>query len=208
MSTSEISMLEKYFDLIVSTATVTRYSMKKLVRDESVMEHIGVVALMAMFIARDCIKAGYQVDMENLLTAALVHDLEESVIGDVPTTTKYANQQIAFELNHLSRLTIRTIMLEIDHPVLVSIWENQKNISIEGRILKLCDLFSVIMKLREEVTNYGNLSIVDITKNCCLNMGKLLEEEDVPPLRALIVEANQICKSVIGELYESLCTRS
>jgi 5'-deoxynucleotidase len=191
-------MVRKYFSLLINTATVTRYSGSRLMRDESVMEHIGSVAALALFIGLDCKRIGTPINMELLLTRALVHDLEESVIGDISNPTKYHSKQITDGLNALAKDSMTDLMTNIGHNNLIEIWETQKDESLEGRILKLCDVLSVVMKLYEEVVIYSNRSLINHAFNTDKYFQMRKENETDPVLKRLIEEAISVNQQILS----------
>jgi len=180
-------MLQQLFDLGIRTATVTRYSQSKLMREESVMEHTGQVALMALIIGRKCCA-----DIEKLMTRAVIHDLEESELGDIANPVKYNNENIYGAIDNLAMEIFEGISNRFDDPALHQDWLYAKDTSLEGRIVKLCDVLSVLMKLYEEVIIYHNYSLVGHSENTLKWIRQRLEEEDNQVLLEILAEARDI----------------
>ena len=180
-------MLQQLFDIGIKTATVTRYSQSKLMREESVMEHTGQVALMALIIGRKC-----DADIEQLMTKAVIHDLEESELGDIANPVKYDNENLYDAIDNLAKSIFRNISCRINDFYLYAYWLHAKDTSLEGRIVKLCDVLSVLMKLHEEVIIYHNYSLVGHSENTLKWIKQRLEEEDNQVLLEILAEARDI----------------
>jgi 5'-deoxynucleotidase YfbR-like HD superfamily hydrolase len=190
-------MISQLFKAAIDTATVTRYSNSKLIRDESVMEHIGSVSFMCLILGRHVRKAGYYIDMEELLTRSLLHDIEESRIGDISNPTKYHNDKLKTCLDDLAYDSMGIVLERMDSLDLLPHWINQKDQSLEGRLLKFCDVLSVLMKIYEEVIIYHNYSLIKHAKNTIKYFKNRLEFEDNPVLRTYIEEAIMINNQAI-----------
>ena len=77
---------------------VIRFSAKRRLKDETVAEHSFHVALYYMILADLEEKFGNKVDKEKLLKAALLHDLEECMTGDIIFHFKHSNEKLAKEI--------------------------------------------------------------------------------------------------------------
>lgn len=186
-------MIQEVMDLSRNVAVVTRYSQAHLVRPESVLEHTGFVCVVAMMIG---LEHG-NVDMGSLMMKAASHDLEESRIGDIANPVKYANESILKEVTKIGEWAMVDITNELKLPELYAIWNNSKDSTLEGRIVKLADVLSVLMKLQEEVVMYSNVSIKSYAKNT-LNFFKdqlMIERDSV--LIDILEEAIHINKEIL-----------
>ncbi|MHA2047659.1 MAG: YfbR-like 5'-deoxynucleotidase [Candidatus Thorarchaeota archaeon] len=81
---------------ILRASGVTRWHIVRTVRPQSLAEHTFDVTMIARAIAKI---AGYE-DYE-ITKAALLHDLDEIVTGDIPTPTKEKARDNGWELNDL-----------------------------------------------------------------------------------------------------------
>lgn len=190
-------MIKELFKVSIDTATVTRYSNSKLIRDESVMEHIGSVSFICLILGRRIKSAGYDIDIEKLLTRALIHDIEESRIGDIANPTKYHNDRIKAALDSVAVEAMEIILGRINSTDLLSIWDEQKDNSLEGRLLKFCDVLSVLLKIHEEVVIYHNYSLIKHANNTIHFFKARLQEEENPILKTYIEEAIRINNQAI-----------
>lgn len=81
---------------ILRASGVTRWHIVRTVRPQSLAEHTFDVTMIARAVAKI---AGYE-DYE-ITKAALLHDLDEIVTGDIPTPTKQKARDNGWELNDL-----------------------------------------------------------------------------------------------------------
>jgi 5'-deoxynucleotidase YfbR-like HD superfamily hydrolase len=81
---------------ILRASGVTRWHIVRMVRPQSLAEHTFDVVMVARAIASI---AG--IDDYEIIKAALLHDLDEIVTGDIPTPTKVRARANGWELNDL-----------------------------------------------------------------------------------------------------------
>lgn len=81
---------------ILRASGVTRWHIVRTVRSQSLAEHTFDVTMIARAIAK---LAG--VDDNEIIKAALLHDLDEIITGDIPTPTKERARANGWELNDL-----------------------------------------------------------------------------------------------------------
>ena len=78
------SSINSMFSLVTTLSGIRRFSLIKLVHQENVLEHTGMVAIFAYLIgARINARMEGMIDMERLLRKAIVHDFDECVTGVV-----------------------------------------------------------------------------------------------------------------------------
>lgn len=148
-------MIKETIEIGLKTAVVTRYSQSHLNRRESVLEHTGFVCFICAIIGLK----HPDVDLGKLLTKATLHDIEESYIGDIANPVKYDNPDILSEVEKIGEKAMVQIEGLIGVGSLYSIWRNSKDSTLEGRIVKIADVISVVAKVYEEVVLYKNSSI-------------------------------------------------
>ena len=81
---------------ILRASGVTRWHIVRTVRPQSLAEHTFDVVMIARAVAKI---AG--VDDYEIIKAALLHDLDEIITGDIPTPTKQKARDNGWELNDL-----------------------------------------------------------------------------------------------------------
>jgi 5'-deoxynucleotidase len=136
-------------------ASVKRYSMETMSRDESVLEHTGFVVLVCYAIGRKIELS--DADMGRLLVSAACHDVDEVLTGDVARPVKYhspvsRNIFVSIAAEGLERLrTGLGIDLAGDHAA-----AKQGRL---GLIVAVADVLAVVYKMWDEVLMRGNLSL-------------------------------------------------
>lgn len=135
-------------------AHVSRFAGTPAHRRENVAEHSYMTAMIALFLGQHCLERGARVDIGKLLTRALVHDLDEAVMVDLPRPIKYADPVLKERWTSLCNEAV----IQMGEAVGISFftdWKNAKDDSLEGEILRLADLISVTAYLIEEA-RFGN----------------------------------------------------
>lgn len=145
------------FSVCNSLSTITRYSQTHLLKDESVLEHIGFVALFCLLMKDEL---QFEGDLGQLLGKALVHDLDEVITGDVARPTKYFNQDSINMFRQIEVVGIEQLVdkFDIDKEIF-DLWDESKK-GESGRIVKIADLISVAYKIWMEVIVLNNHSMI------------------------------------------------
>lgn len=141
-----------------SLSAIQRYSHTKLLSPESVLEHSGFVALISYYICQRLNNVGENLDTGLAVIKAIVHDIDESVTGDIPRITKYYNNEIHNALDDLSVLAVSGMVHCLDLSSLFDHWDQAK-LGREGAVVALADIVAVVNKVYEEVVSYGNTSM-------------------------------------------------
>lgn len=151
----------------------TRFSGTPTLRPESVAEHHYVTAQYAMLIGLEMIQLGGAVNMGKLLTRALVHDLDEALMPDLPRPVKYSDPELTTVWHKLAHNAV--VKLEAELGVLISdYWYEAKERSLEGDILAVADMLSVIGYVIEEI-RLGNSYMKEVLENSTKYIRDLLE---------------------------------
>ena len=141
---------------IKGLSNIHRYSMASLSVDETVLEHSAMVAMI-------CLDIGGSIDlgvnMGMLLTKALIHDVEESVTGDIPHMTKHISAEVSDALRVMEASAIKTIFKDSD--ALQVAWVTAKS-GGEGSIVEFADAFVVLVKFYDEIIVRGNKSMIPL----------------------------------------------
>lgn len=147
-------MILDIYDLALALKNCTRWSQSLCLSEESVLEH---TAFVCMYAYKLCIK--YDLNVEEVLEKALVHDMEEAYTGDIVMPTKYANNQVKNAIHDLERYYASKISDDVfksDLPFLA--WDNSKCIeSSSGNAILVADAAAVVFKIKLEMS-LGNKS--------------------------------------------------
>jgi len=147
-------MIKDAFDVIDAMSAITRYSQAHNNTRESVLEHTGFVAI---FGAAICARIGH--DPSEVLKRAIVHDVDEIITGDIPTTTKYANPDLTAELKIVERKGAKQAIRRLLHDGYFKYWEDAKDDTIDGHIIAIADSAAVVFKMAQEA-QLGNKSLL------------------------------------------------
>jgi len=152
-------MISEAFDVIDAMSAITRYSQAHNNTRESVLEHTGFVAI---FGAAIC--ARIDRDPSEVLKRAIVHDIDEIVTGDIPTTTKYANPEVTTALQAVeAQGADEAINKLFTTPNYMKAWVDAKDDSLNGWIIRIADTAAVIFKMRQEAA-LGNKTLLAYRK--------------------------------------------
>jgi putative hydrolase of HD superfamily len=121
------------------------------VRDvESVASHTFGVAIISMLLADIARERGMEVDVERVLRMALLHDLTEARIGDLPSTVKHYFDPHALKVaDERAASEMLSQVGEIGESLL-NVWQDYEHrANLEARIVKAADKFDLLMQAYE-----------------------------------------------------------
>lgn len=144
------------FSLISGLSSINRFSMVRLSRPESVLEHTGMIAILC-YLIRNQIEQQLKIDIPlgPLLAKALVHDWDELVTGDISRPTKYSSWEVRESLAKLELQGVHKIAELIDDKSL-SINHQAAKQGDDGLIVAVSDLIAVVYKVWDEVIMQHN----------------------------------------------------
>ena len=143
--------------------TVRSGWVKQGVKDpESVADHSFRTAVMVLFLAK---KLGY--DDFKCVKMALIHDLAESVIGDI--ITEVGNKEVANvkEKSEKEKTAMKQLLSQVeDGDELFKLWlEFESQGSAEGRFVKALDKLEMVMQALEYESDNPTLDFDDFWVN-------------------------------------------
>jgi 5'-deoxynucleotidase YfbR-like HD superfamily hydrolase len=142
-----------------------------------------MTAQYAFFIAREMEWLGSRkIDLGLLLSRALVHDMDEAVMVDLPRPIKYADPVLKERWTALCVDTIHELERLVGVPFYKE-WLTAKDDKLEGQILALADLISVTSYVIEEI-KFGNSYMLDVLRGnirylqefCAKNLANVLKD--------------------------------
>lgn len=135
---------------------ITRWSLMRCARQESLSEHTADTAVIAhtlCLIAQNCTGTGKGIRPERVATAALYHDAPEILTGDLPTPVKYKNDALRTAYKAVERQSARAIASllpgELQQTMEDYLTGNALN-EAEHKLLKAADRLSALIKCIEE----------------------------------------------------------
>lgn len=142
---------------------IIRYSQQPKIRVENVAEHSWYVVLYSLLIAEDLEVRGIAVNGFSLLRRATVHDLDESLTGDIQRTFKHSYPGLTEKIKEATVHIFVNMLDKIgsNRDIVYKDWEEAKNEDIEGSIVRLADFLSVVSYVNQEI-RMGNSSMVPI----------------------------------------------
>lgn len=140
---------------------ITRWSLMRSVRAESLSEHTADTAMLAhtlCLIGQKCTGTGAALRSEMVATAALYHDAPEILTGDMPTPVKYKNDALRTAYKAVEHESAR-VMASLQPEELqaeTQCWLTGSVLNdAERKLLKAADRLSALIKCMEEVES-GN----------------------------------------------------
>ncbi|WP_324735994.1 HD family hydrolase [Thermococcus sp. SY098] len=123
---------------------------------ESVADHSFRVAFITLFLAEDLRGRGIDVNVEKALKIALLHDLGESKITDLPLDAqRYVDKRKA-EKKAVMELLLEVGDKSLEYFKLFEEYEEES--SLEGRLVKFADKLEMTLQAYEyEIAGFGNL---------------------------------------------------
>ena len=156
---------------------VNRYSSIPIIRRENVAEHSWYVTFYAYLIGVDLVRRGEVVDMEKLLTRALLHDIDESMTGDFLRVVKYGHPNLKKDLDEVSESVISDMEGSIGLlEALREPWKSAKADDLEGAIIQVADLARVASYVQEEIST-GNTNVANVLRECKGYMMELVDDD-------------------------------
>lgn len=174
-----------FLGLLYRQKNLRRWQLNYTSQDENLLEHASSTAYIAHLLALIAKKNGKQVDINRVVIAALYHDIEEVITGDIPTPTKYQSKEMidAYEsIAKNAQAKIEDMIPEEYKEEVCSFFEyNLKG--EEYSLMKAADKLAAYIKASMEVSR-GNYDFSSAKEKCesivrNLNMPEVNEFLDV-----------------------------
>lgn len=162
---------------------ITRFPTRQRSYDEKVASHIYWVSLYSLIMVDLLKKNGIKVDSEKTLRYALVHDIEETISGDVARTAKKEMPELFSKLTDISaKISLECLPDELRKDYLKKLKHNN---SLEFKIVKIADELSGIVYAAEQV-KLGNQFFHSILEGYLQNLEKTVKNTPFEPLHTWI----------------------
>ena len=143
-----------------------RFANLKLDKEYSGAEHCFRVAILAMTLADDYQnRTGKKLNVEEILRKAILHDIEEAILGDIPTPVKNRSQDFKNEYKKLAEVVMNEdILPHSPNPeTYLKLWKEDKD-GESGEVIILADGLEALSTAYYELKR-GNMSLKKAFKN-------------------------------------------
>lgn len=128
---------------------VNRYSSVPVNNPENVAEHSWQVAMLSFLLGVDItdyppFEDAERPDMYLLLARALIHDLTETMSGDIIRSYKHGSIDIREAMEHQDRQNAHRLARELGLPAVGHLCNHAKADDLEGTIISLADMLCVV----------------------------------------------------------------
>lgn len=137
---NDIATFSKDVDVLRS---LIRYQNCNRLVNESVAEHSFYVAVFVLKL-----REYYDFNLEVALKTALIHDIPEARISDIPHNIKIANPEVAAALEKAEEKVTIDMLSEEANTLLKSFNHGD---TVEGKICQLADVLSVVLYANDEI---------------------------------------------------------
>lgn len=168
---------------VLNIGSIKRYNTIYRLHEESVAEHSLYVTYNVMMLCK-VLNINPEIKLR-AIEMAIIHDIPESMVGDIPYSTKKLNPNISTLLSDLECKCVEKEMPEISDKYKEFIRNEEQN-TIEGQLVKLADAISVVQycelerqlgNTSQKITDILNSSYVRVENRLCALIRKLEVEE-------------------------------
>lgn len=144
-----------FYKYVCKLGSVKRFAVDNLKYPYSVAEHSYRVAMLSMLIVDDYnLKNHNKINSEEVLRKALIHDLEEVKMGDIPSPAKNVNKKVKKYLREIGYSLMEEEVLEgLPESIklrYLSLWNEDKD-GTSGEIIELADKLEGLYQSIKEV---------------------------------------------------------
>lgn len=149
---------------ICKLTSIPRFSGSYLVQAQSGADHAFRVTMIALQIVdhyNHGKKEKEQISREEVLLKCLLHDVEESFIGDLPTPVKYITPEFRESVRAVEEKAMKDFVLKDAGPQTkeyYKLWEEAKK-GKSGKIVKIADKLEGFVKINFEIRQ-GNAGLI------------------------------------------------
>lgn len=160
---------------------IKRFSIHPVTEKESVAEHSYYVGLYSLMIAMDLIQSGFPVDLGQLFIKTTTHDLDEAMTGDVIRSFKYSTPTLHGEMVKATETVVQGMFNDLNVSAggaksLYKHWIDSKDDTIEGKIVSVSDLLSVLSYSMRQI-DLGNTRFYNVLEEAIGYLDILCKKE-------------------------------
>lgn len=183
------------FNVCHQMSTTHRYSNTHLSQRENILEHTGFVcvlsaAMVARFEedisneAKELVRLDkYSLASEVMIKAA-IHDVEETVTGDIVRPVKYHSEESLRVFKELENKAALTALTNLGAPEFHGLWQKDKS-GLSGLFVRVADILAVVYKLYSETALNGHYSILKSCKDLKIYLNEIVQmvEDQYPVVK-------------------------
>ena len=177
-------------------STIDRCSNTPHIQRYSVAEHSYYISLLAMLFADiENLNADEKIyDTSEVIKHALIHDLEESITGDILFPFKHQNEKLKPQLKMaIEECVDKELFIELPTGIqeyYKKLWMNSKDSSREGKLVAAMDKFEILLFAISEI-DMGNSNSFQIIYHIAINVIKR-DHTDIKSLIAVVEKIESI----------------
>jgi len=159
---------------------VNRYGIFNTIEKENTAEHSYYVGLYCLILAEKLseLMPDLEIDYRKLFTLSTFHDYDEVFTGDLPRGIKHTKDSRGLKIREaLNSIVSDKVQETIGSQYFHEQFLAGKDYTVEGIILKIADLFCVMVYVLNEL-GYGNRHVVALYKECEGFFVELLDKFD------------------------------
>lgn len=135
-------------------SNIRRFAGLPMIKDQSVADHRSTLMFLVLIIAEYLNKMGYSIDWHRLLSYSMLHDVEESICGDIIYSIKNydvnLNKSIKEATNSIANDLLNVELVGKELQESFNSYETEKNLEVS--IIKACDMLEIAFTSYKEVT--------------------------------------------------------
>ncbi len=167
-----------FYALLFQMKNITRWGLMYNTRSENLSEHSMECAVLAHALALVANRHfGKKLDPNRLLAAALFHDMNEVLTGDLPTPIKYYNENIKKSYKEIESISTEKMLSLLDEDSKAAYFDLLSLTQEEKKIIKGADKLCAYIKCLQELER-GNR---EFSSACSYNR-KSLSEMNLPEI--------------------------
>lgn len=147
---------------MMRASDIKRYSGTHIELEEDILQHTAQISLLAYMVGLKLMELGEPLDIGLVLEKALLHDIDETLTGDIPRPVKYYNKTVLRNMKKMASESVMLLcegLLELNDPAtkarISDSIENSKK-GIEGFLISVTDILVVVYKSYDEIMLMNN----------------------------------------------------
>ena len=154
---------ETFIDHICKLTSIPRFTGSYLVQPQSGADHAYRVTMIALIIVDEYNNRNKKkISREEVLMKSLLHDVEESIIGDLPSPVKYITPEFRESVRLVEEKVMKDVVLKSagsKSKEYYKHWQQAKK-DKSGKIVKIADKLEGFIKINFEIRQ-GNAGLID-----------------------------------------------